>query len=279
MPMRTQGKYIGFSTFFIELSASAYKAFRFSVCPFHTANSLSLPCEPNEVIGMTAYSENVKRIQEQLISIMQDEEIKTAVHILADLIMDIRRTPNDLSGIYFETQRFIPENTQYDESYWMAAYIIYMNGHDFIKLCKEVEAIDEEIILVDEYLQMLDKELQTGQEAIWALYKYSDKLNAFLDKISEKSNLLYKKLSSLKRVKDNMLYDSIRERFYFLDEILHSIEERIEKASREIEEAEKYMGRLEEERKAVKKRLEELQRERWRILDLMRDFIEEIEAS
>jgi F0F1-type ATP synthase membrane subunit b/b' len=60
---------------------------------------------------------------------------------------------------------------------------------------------------------------------------------------------------------------------------VHSIEERIEKVSKEIEEADKDMGRLEEEREVVKKRLEELERERWRILDLMRDFIEEIEAS
>jgi hypothetical protein len=227
---------------------------------------------------MTAYSENVKRIQEQLMSIMQDEELKTAVHILADLIRDIRRTPNDLSSIYFETHRFIPENTQYDESYWMAAYIIYMNGHYFIKLCKEVEAIDEEIIMVDEYLQMLDKELQTSQEAVWVLYKYIDKLTAFLDKISEKNDILYKKLSSLKKEKDSLLYDSIRERCYFLDDIVQSIEGRIEKANKEIEEADKDMGRMKEEYESVKKYLEELERERWRILDLMRDFVEEMES-
>jgi hypothetical protein len=141
---------------------------------------------------MTAYSENVKRIQEQLMSIMKDEELKTAVELLTDLIKDIRKTSNELSGIYFEIQRFIPENTQYDESYWMAAYILYLNGHDFIKLCKEVEAIDEEIIIVDEYLRMLDKELQAGQEVVWALHKYIDKLTSLLEKISEKSNMLYK---------------------------------------------------------------------------------------
>jgi prefoldin subunit 5 len=228
---------------------------------------------------MTAYSKNVKRIQEQLMSIMQDEELKTAVHILADLIRDIRRTPNDLSGIYFETQRFIPENTQYDESYWMAAYIIYMNGHYFIKLCKEVEAIDEEIIIVDEYLQMLDRELQAGQEAIWALYKYIDKLNNLLEKISPKANELHKKLSSIDKVKNKKLYDSIRARCYFLDEIIHSIEDRTEKASKEIEEAEKYMGRMKEEYKEVRKHLGELERERSYIIDLVRDLIEEMESS
>jgi hypothetical protein len=238
-----------------------------------------LPCELNVVVGMTTYSENIKRVQEQLVSIMQDEELKKAVELLADLIKDIRETSNDLSGIHFEAQRFIPNDTPYDENYWMAAYILYMNGHDFIKLCKEVEAIDEEIIILDEYLRMLDRELQVGQEAVWALYKYIDKLTFFLEKISEKSNILYKKLSSTKKEEDKITYDSVRERFYFLDEIVHSIEERIEKASKEIEEADKYMGRLEEEREVVKKRLEELERERWRILDLIRDLLEETEKS
>jgi len=126
---------------------------------------------------------------------------------------------------------------------------------------------------------MLDKELQASQEAVWALYKYVDKLTAFLDKISEKNNILYKKLSSLKKEKDRVLYDSIRERCCFLDEIVHSIEERIEKANKEIEEADEDMGRMKEEYEAVKKHLEELERERWRILDLIRDFVEEMESS
>ena len=226
---------------------------------------------------MTEASGKITRVKDKLISIMQDKELKAALGLLADLIKDIRKNSDDLSGLHFEAQRFIPEDTHYGESYWMAAYILYLNGSDFIKLCKEVESIDEEIITLDDYLQMLDKELQASQEAVWALYKYIDKLTTFLDKISEKNKILYKKLSSLK--KDRVLYDSIRERCCFLDEIVHSIEERIEKANKEIEEADEDMGRMKEEYEAVKKHLEELERERWRILDLMRDFIEEMESS
>ena len=226
---------------------------------------------------MTEHSEAVEKVREQLIRIMQDEELRTTVDILADIIKDIRKNPHNLSGLHFEAKRFIPQNTDYDESYWIAAHVLYLNGYDFIKICKEVEAIDEEIITLDDYLQMLDKELQASQEAVWALYKYIDKLTTFLDKISEKNKILYKKLSSLK--KDRVLYDSIRERCCFLDEIVHSIEERIEKANKEIEEADEDMGRMKEEYEAVKKHLEELERERWRILDLMRDFIEEMESS
>jgi len=244
-----------------------------------TASYVSLPCGLNVMVAMTAQSTAIEKVRGQLIRIMQDEELKTAVRLLAAIIKDIRKDPYNLSGIHFEAKRFIPEDTQYDESYWMAAYIIYMNGHDFIKLCKEVESIDEEIITLDDYLQMLDKELLASQEAVWALYKYIDKLTAFLDKISEKSNMLYKKLSSLKKEKDRALYDSIRERFYFLDEIVHSIEDRIEKANKEVEDADKDMGRIKEEYEGVKKYLEELERERWRIIDLLRDFIEEMESS
>jgi len=172
-----------------------------SVWSFCTTSSSSLPCAPNEVVGMTAHSEKIIRIQEELLRIIQDEEFKTAVELLADLIKDILKKSNDLSGLHFEVDRFIPNDNQYDKSYWMAAYILYLNGSDFIKLCKEVESIDEEIIMVDEYLQMIDKELQVSQEAVWALYKYIDKLTAFLDKISKKNNILYKKLSSLKKRK------------------------------------------------------------------------------
>jgi len=228
---------------------------------------------------MTERSEKTVAIQEQLTRIMQDKELKTAVELLADIIKDIRKNHHNLSGLHFEAKRFIPEDTQYDESYWMAAYILYLNGYDFIKLCKEVEAIDEEIITLDDYLQMLNKELLASQEAVWALYKYIDKLTNFLDKISEKNNILYKKLSSLKKEKDEVLYDNVRERCYFLDEIVHSIEDRIEKANNEIEEADEDISRMKEEYEAVRKHLKELEREKWRILDLIRDFIEEMESS
>jgi len=228
---------------------------------------------------MTEASGKITRVKDKLISIIQDKELKAALGLLADLIKDIRKNSDDLSGLHFEAQRFIPEDTHYGESYWMAAYILYLNGSDFIKLCKEVESIDEEIITLDDYLQMLDKELQASQEAVWALYKYIDKLTTFLDKISEKNNILYKKLSSLKKEKDEVLYDSVRERCCFLDEIVHSIEDRIEKANKEIEEADKDMGRMKEEYEAVRKHLRELEREKWRILDLIRDFVEEMESS
>ena len=244
-----------------------------------TASYVFLPCGANVMVAMAEHSTAVEKVREQLIRIMQDEDLKIAVELLADIIKDIRKNPYNLSGLHFEAKRFIPQSTDYDESYWIAAHVLYLNGYDFIKLCKEVESIDEEIIMADEYLQMLDKELEASEQAIWALYKYIDKLTVFLDKISEKNNILYKKLSSIKKEKDRVLYDSIRERCWFLDEIVQSIEDRIEKASREIEEADKDMSRIKEEYEGVKKHLEELERERWRILDLIRDFIEEIESS
>jgi len=250
-----------------------------SVWSFCTTSSSSLPCAPNEVVGMTAHSEKIIRIQEELLRIIQDEEFKTAVELLADLIKDILKKSNDLSGLHFEVDRFIPNDNQYDKSYWMAAYILYLNGYDFIKLCKEVEAIDEEIIMVHEYLQMLDKELQASQEAVWALYKYVDKQSAFLEKVSKNANALYKKLISPHKGIDRTLYNSILERYDLLEDIVQSIEDRIEKANKEIEEADKDMGRMKEEYEAVRKHLEELEREKWRILDLIRDFVEEMESS
>jgi len=228
---------------------------------------------------MTEHSEAIEKVRKQLIRIMQDEELKTAVDLLAQIIKDVRKNTDNLSGLHFEAKRFIPQNSDYDESYWIATHVLYLNGSDFIKLCKEVEAIDEEIIMLDDYLQMLNKELLASQEAVWALYKYIDKLTAFLDKISKNNNILYKKLSSLKKEKYEVLYDSIRERCYFLDEIVQSIEDRIEKASRDIEEADRDMGRIKEEYEAVRRHLKELEREKWHIIDLIRNVIEEMESS
>jgi len=228
---------------------------------------------------MTAYSENVKRIQEQLMSIMQDEKLKTAVKLLADLIKDIRKTSNDLSGIHSEAQRFIPNDTQYDENYWMAVHILYISGDQIIELCKEVESIDKEIIIVDEYLQILDKELRASQEAVWALYKYVDKQSAFLEKVSKNANALYRKLTSPHKGIDRTLYNSILKRYDLLEDIVHTIEDRIEKASKELEEADEDMKRMKEEYEAAKKHIQELERERWYIIDLLRYVIEEIEYS
>jgi hypothetical protein len=204
------------------------------------------------MVAMTGHSKVIEKVREQLIRIMQDEELKTAVKLLADLIKDIRKTSIDLSGIHFEAQRFIPNDTQYDENYWMAAYILYLNGDQIIQFCKEVEAIDEEIIIVDEYLRMLDKEMQSGQEAIWALHKYIDKQSTFLEKVSKNADSLYKKLYSSNKVKDRELHNSIRKRYNLLDDIVHAIEDRIEKATKELEKAEEYMARMEEEYEAAK---------------------------
>ncbi len=226
---------------------------------------------------MTEHSTAVEKVREQLIRIMQDEELKIAVELLAGIIKDIRKDPHELSGLHFEAQRFIPENSQYDESYWTAAYVLYLNGPDFIKLYKEVESIEDEIGVVYEYLRMLDRELETGREAMWALYRYSQKLNTFLEEVKEKADELYKRLSSVNKDNDRELYNSIRERYYYLDEIVDSIEDRIEKVNEEIEEAEKYIGRLDEEHEAARRYLRKLEDEKWNIIGLIRDLLYEVE--
>ena len=63
------------------------------------------------MVAMTAHSEAIEKVREQLIRIMQDEELRTTVDILADIIKDIRKNPHNLSGLHFETKRFIPQNT------------------------------------------------------------------------------------------------------------------------------------------------------------------------
>ncbi len=267
------------STFTAGIPALSQKTLEASVLSFYSAAPLSLPCGPNVMVAMAEHSTAVEKVREQLIRIMQDEELRTAVELLADIIKDIRKNPHDLSGLHFEAQRFIPENSQYDESYWIAAHVLYLNGSDFIKLCKEIESIKDEISIIYEYLRMLDRELETGQEAIWALYRYLDKLNTFLEEISEKADELYKRLSSLKKDKDKILYDSIRERYYFLDEIVDSIEDRIGMVNKEIKEAEKYIEQLNEEHEAVRRHLRKLEDEKWYIIDLIRDILYEIEYS
>jgi chromosome segregation ATPase len=83
----------------------------------------------------------------------------------------------------------------------------------------------------------------------------------------------------MKKEKDSVLYDSIRERFYFLDDIVHSLEDRIEKANREIEEADKDMGRMKEEYEQVRKYLRELESKRGYFIDMIREFLEEVERA
>jgi len=228
---------------------------------------------------MTEASENITKVREKLISIMQDQDLKSVVELMADLIRDIRKKSNGLSGLHFEVQHFIPNDTKYDENYWIAAYILYLNNHDLIKLCKEVEAIDEEIIIVDKYLQMLDKEMQASQEAIWALYEYVDRLSKFLEELSKNENALYKKLSSMGKTNNRELHESIRKRYYFLDDIMHAIEDRIDKANKELVKADEDMGKMTEEYEAARRYLKELELEKAYIIDLVRNVLEEIEYS
>jgi uncharacterized coiled-coil protein SlyX len=228
---------------------------------------------------MTEYSENVKKVREQLVGIMQDKELKGVLELLADIIKETRMRSDHLSGLHFEVKRFIPEDTQYDENYWMAAFFLYLNGPQVIKLYKELEAIEEEIIIVNEYLQRLEGELLASEAAIQALHEYVEKLSSLSRKLSEKTNALYEKLNSMKKSSDRILYDSIRRRYHFLDDTLHAITDRIEEAYTEIEKGDKHIGRLKEEYEYAIRHLRELERDRAHIVDLIRDFVDSVEES
>lgn len=144
------------------------------------------------------------------------------------IVAEIRMRSDHLSGLHFEVERFIPDDTQYDENYWMASFFLYLNAPQVIKLYKELEEIEEGIIAVDEYLQRLDEELLSSEAAMKSLYEYVKKLSSLLEKLSEKTNALYEKLNSMKKSSDRRLYDSIRRRYNFLDDTVHAIKDRIE---------------------------------------------------
>jgi len=106
---------------------------------------------------METHDKNTKGVQEELLRIIQSDEVSDLLDEVVDRIDEIEEAYQQIRQLRETVKPLVPSNSEYNERYWMAAYILYPKSPELLEKLKEFK---------ETYLEMekLEKVVESHQE-------------------------------------------------------------------------------------------------------------------
>ena len=76
------------------------------------------------MLGMTTHSENLTRVQQELWYLIHDEDVNQVLEAMIEKMNEVGDSSERIKQWRQEAQAYIPDDPEYDENYWVAAYIL-----------------------------------------------------------------------------------------------------------------------------------------------------------
>jgi chromosome segregation ATPase len=110
------------------------------------------------MFGMTAHSENLTRVQQELWYLINDEDVREVLEAMIDKMKEVGDGSERLKQWREEAKAYIPHDPKYDENYWVTAYILYTNMEKFKDLFDRLDNINSELSELESELEDLERE-------------------------------------------------------------------------------------------------------------------------
>jgi chromosome segregation ATPase len=184
---------------------------------------------------MKITSQNLKQVQKELLSIIEDENARGLVEVAYDAYRGLPYYSETRKKVNDDVEYLISDyKGRYSEAYWIGAYVLYMHSEtrklleDFRKLNQELKSQKEKLnALRPKYIELtdtiskLEKEKEQIDKKIDRMSNRISNLEIELDSVDDerKRNKIIKNLESLKQE-----YDDLVERFINIGREIKMIE-------------------------------------------------------
>jgi len=121
------------------------------------------------MLGMTTHNENLTRVQEELWYLINDEDVNQVLEAMIDKMKEVGDSSERLKQWRQEAKAYIPDEPEYDENYWVAAYILYTNMENFKDLFARLDNISSELSELENELEDLEREQEELEDRIESL--------------------------------------------------------------------------------------------------------------
>jgi len=122
--------------------------------------------------AMETHDKNTKGFQEELLRIIQSDEVSDLLDEVVDRIDEIEEAYQQIRKLRETVKPLMPSDSEYNEKYWIAAYILYPKSPELLeklkkfketylemqKLEKVVESHKEEKERLETQIELLERE-------------------------------------------------------------------------------------------------------------------------
>ncbi len=148
--------------------------------------------------AMETHDKNMTGVQEELLRIIQSDEVSDLLDEIVDRIEEIEEAYQQIRQLREQVKPLVPGNSEYNEKYWMAAYILYPKSSELLeklkrfketylemkklekaeKLGKAIEDHKEEKEKLEAQINFLERERKYTEQDVEEML--SEKLNYYL---------------------------------------------------------------------------------------------------
>jgi len=107
---------------------------------------------------MTTHKENRTRVQEELRYLIHDEDVNQVLEAMIEKMNEVGDSSERIKQWREEAQAYIPDDPEYDENYWVAAYILYTNMENFKDLFDRLDNISSELSELENQIEEAERE-------------------------------------------------------------------------------------------------------------------------
>jgi chromosome segregation ATPase len=106
---------------------------------------------------MVTHDKNTKGVQQELLHIIQSDEVSNLLNEIVDRIGEIEEAYQQIRQLRETVKPLIPKDSEYNEKYWMAAYILYPKSPELLEKLRKFK---------ETYLEMgrLEKAIEAHKE-------------------------------------------------------------------------------------------------------------------
>jgi predicted nuclease with TOPRIM domain len=107
--------------------------------------------------AMETRKENMTGVQEELLRIIQSDEARELIESMANRMAVIEEAYYRIRELREAVQPYIPDNSEYDEDYWLAAYLVRPHASTVIEKFKQLREIQHKLAKIEGQLQEMDR--------------------------------------------------------------------------------------------------------------------------
>jgi len=159
--------------------------------------------------AMETHDKNMTAVQQELLRIIQSDEARELVESMANIMAVIEEAYYRIRELREAVQPYIPKDSEHDEEYWLAAYLVRPHASTVIEKFRQLREIQHKLAKLEEQVQDMERKESYLENKLGDLDSAQENIGYNTYKLISEDADPYVSLGDTNLY--DLLYDSIRE--------------------------------------------------------------------
>ncbi len=159
--------------------------------------------------AMATHDKNMTAVQQELLRIIQSDEARELIESMVHRMAVIEEAYYRIRELREAIQPHIPEDSEHDEEYWLAAYLVRPHASNVIEKFRQLREIQHKLAELEGKLQEMNREESSLEDKLGDLDAAQENMGTSIYELISEDADPYVKLGDSDFY--DLLYDSIRE--------------------------------------------------------------------